>query len=671
MIGVFHGTYGQSPLQADVAYVDSLLDQSVALFDTHVDSSHIVAVKALSKARQINYPLGEAWALERLGLCMSIKANYSKAIELYSNSVKIKMRTGDKTAGWAIQNIGYNYERLGMLDSALHYFQILIDYGSKNKSYGDIAGGKHQMAVINFRKANLQKAMDLAEESLSIAEKNKDTFNILQNLNLITDLYKRVGDEDKTLEYAVRSVDVAMKFTNTFMKSNANLRLGGVYLSKNEFEKAKVCFELSLKLAEESKQFVMVQNANVSLGHLSFQFKKYDEGLSYYKKAVSIANDSKVPLEQSQTLNTLGYAYLFLKKYKLAVPIGEQSFKLAKSAENPFLQRNAAEILWSAYRNLDNYKLALKYHELFKDLADSVSSADFKKSLLEKEMTFKQANDSLRYAREKDLLKTQQEKQNIRERNIRNSIIGGLAALMIFILVVFRVVSLRKQKKYLQATVEKRTEQLNISLTEKEALLKEIHHRVKNNLEVISSLLMLQTNTITDQKAKESLIEGQSRIQSIALIHHKLYRNDDLGSVELKGFTVDLFKQVKDVFNKPGNQVDFSFTGNEYWLSTDKAVPLGLILNELFTNAFKYAVRPEMENRITVTLHETNTDNTPGFSLIYSDNGPGIPDGFNPEKSTSLGMKVIHLLTRQLEGSISVYNDKGMVAAMQFSTKKT
>jgi two-component sensor histidine kinase len=271
--------------------------------------------------------------------------------------------------------------------------------------------------------------------------------------------------------------------------------------------------------------------------------------------------------------------------------------------------------------------------------------------------------------REKELLTLEQEKRNISQRNIRNSIIAGFAGLMIFLLVVYRVVSLRKQKNYLQATVAKRTEQLSISLTEKEALLKEIHHRVKNNLEVISSLLMLQTNSVKDQQAKDSLTEGQSRIQSIALIHHKLYRNDDLGSVELKEFTVDLFKQVKDVFNKPGNQVALSFNGDGCWLSTDKAVPLGLILNELFTNAFKYAVRPGIENRITITLNENMPDNASGFSLIYSDNGPGMPEGFDPRKSASLGMKVIHLLTRQLEGSLNIYNNNGTIVEMQFPNK--
>lgn len=246
------------------------------------------------------------------------------------------------------------------------------------------------------------------------------------------------------------------------------------------------------------------------------------------------------------------------------------------------------------------------------------------------------------------------------------SIAVVLIIYFLFSLYRYRTAMLRQRQKFLIQTVEQRTTELRISLEEKEGLLKEIHHRVKNNLEIISSLLMLQTKNITDEKAKAALAEGQSRVQSIALIHHKLYRNDDLAMMEMKGFATDLYKQVRDVCKRPGDSCKFTITGNELLLNTDASVPVGLILNELFTNSFKYALQQEKENIISIKLEEHFTGNEVTCRIIYSDNGNGMPADFKIEQSTSLGMKIIQLLTRQLNGSFNYYNDKGAVFEINF-----
>jgi ligand-binding sensor domain-containing protein/two-component sensor histidine kinase len=230
----------------------------------------------------------------------------------------------------------------------------------------------------------------------------------------------------------------------------------------------------------------------------------------------------------------------------------------------------------------------------------------------------------------------------------------------------YRTRSLLERQKYLQLTVDKRTEQLRVSLNEKEALLKEIHHRVKNNLEVISSLLKLQTKNVADESAKSALIEGQSRVQSIALIHHKLYSSDDMANIEVIDFANGLFKHISNVFKKPGEIINFIASGNETTVNTDTAVPVGLILNELFTNAFKYAIQPDRENVISLQVKETIMDGKTVYQMIFSDNGPGMPESFILEKSKSLGMKVIQLLTKQLGGKLSYYNKDGAVFEISF-----
>ncbi len=240
--------------------------------------------------------------------------------------------------------------------------------------------------------------------------------------------------------------------------------------------------------------------------------------------------------------------------------------------------------------------------------------------------------------------------------------IAGFALLfVIYRYIKHRTRSLLARQQFLQLTVEKRTEQLRSSLSEKELLLKEIHHRVKNNLEVISSLLLLQTNAIDNVKAKEALAESQQRIQSIALIHHKLYENEEGSSVELKGFANELFHQLQEVFNKPGVVTNLQLKGNNINLPIDTAIPLGLILNELFTNAFKYAVQSNQKNIITVSLSDKLSVPENLLLLTFSDNGPGLPLEFNMDTNDSLGMKVIKLLTRQLQGTLTHRTEGGAI----------
>ena len=242
----------------------------------------------------------------------------------------------------------------------------------------------------------------------------------------------------------------------------------------------------------------------------------------------------------------------------------------------------------------------------------------------------------------------------------------GCVLLALYAFYRYRTAELLKKQAELTKMVKEKTEQLLQSLDEKDALIKEIHHRVKNNLEVISSLLLLQASNMTDEKAKAALAEGQSRVQSIALIHHKLYQNNDLTTVELQSFTQDLYKQVSDVFKKPEDKVTFNMTGTGIKVDTTTAVPLGLILNELFTNAFKYAVKPHKNNLISIQLE---ADEAAKYKLIFRDNGNGMPSGFDLAQSKSLGMKIVKLLTKQLGGGFKYYNDKGAVFEISFATK--
>ncbi|NGP88404.1 PAS domain-containing sensor histidine kinase [Fodinibius halophilus] len=187
------------------------------------------------------------------------------------------------------------------------------------------------------------------------------------------------------------------------------------------------------------------------------------------------------------------------------------------------------------------------------------------------------------------------------------------------------------------------------SLKEKQTLLEEIHHRVKNNLAVISSLLELQKH-----ESSESLVsvfeDTQSRIRSIAMIHEKLYQNETLSAINIQEYIEDFTGMVSDAFNSQQKNIAITKEVKSFDLDITKAVPLGLILNELLNNAFKHGFKELKEGEIVVSLDET--DGIVHFSV--ADNGNKLPNDFSLQESSSLGMTLVKTLTQQLEGEIDI-----------------
>lgn len=191
----------------------------------------------------------------------------------------------------------------------------------------------------------------------------------------------------------------------------------------------------------------------------------------------------------------------------------------------------------------------------------------------------------------------------------------------------------------------------SISLKEKERLLKELHHRVKNNMQIIISMLRLQTINETDPKILQFVRDSKSRIDSMALVHEMLYSSDGFEFTNLKKYVDFLQRSIFMSYAPPKHDIDADLNINEaLFFNIDKMIPLGLIINELFSNSLKHAF-PEKEGEIVLKAH-TNEANL--CCLTYSDNGIGLPDGFDVDKAESLGMQLLIMLTDQIDGEITI-----------------
>lgn len=214
-------------------------------------------------------------------------------------------------------------------------------------------------------------------------------------------------------------------------------------------------------------------------------------------------------------------------------------------------------------------------------------------------------------------------------------------------------------------TEQKNAEQkVRASLDEKEVLLKEIHHRVKNNLQMIQSLLSLQLNEIEDKKQKKALIDSNSRIKSMSLIHETLTQSEDVGKLDIRQYISDIISYLKKIYTQPEKNIDFSILVDEIEMNLDQCISCGLIINELVSNSMKYAFSSRTGGRISLILKAQNPDLA---ELTVSDDGRGFETMKNIETYKSLGLRIVNVLVKgQLKGTIRIKNENGVSFIINF-----
>ncbi|WP_282054266.1 sensor histidine kinase [Maribacter luteus] len=186
-------------------------------------------------------------------------------------------------------------------------------------------------------------------------------------------------------------------------------------------------------------------------------------------------------------------------------------------------------------------------------------------------------------------------------------------------------------------------------IKEKETLLREVHHRVKNNLQTVSSLLSLQSRSIQDEKMKNIIKSSQNRVISMAMVHEMLYMRDDLSKIEYKSYVQELSEFLIRSLKGADNKVKLNIDIPDIKLGIDTAIPLGLLINEAITNALKYGISNQKDGEISISIEQGEEN---GYELRIGDNGVGFPDTIDHKTTKSLGLKLIHNLARQLKGSI-------------------
>jgi two-component sensor histidine kinase len=372
--------------------------------------------------------------------------------------------------------------------------------------------------------------------------------------------------------------------------------------------------------------------------YYSLKFRHYESAFNSYKLMVDCYMKLKQPAIAKKYLDT---AEVLVKKHLKDI-----------TPHINFLYQAS-----QFYQQTGNYKAANEcFVEYFK-LKDSVAKIENQQSLINSEIAFKIEEKEQELA-DKNKMLEQKELEEARQKTSRAYMITGIIALvgLVVFLVFINYFSKRKEKELYAKNEEinRQKSQIEQSLREKEVLIREIHHRVKNNLQIITSMLGLQISKEEGKESENTLREARQRISSIALTHQMLYQNSNLSDIMLNEYIENLVRQIESSIPPSDIELVTDLEVNGRKMNIDNAVPLGLLINELLTNSFKHAFPNNEKGIIKVTLRETDTDCVFGIS----DNGVGLPDDFNSGKK-SMGMDLIHILAEQLEARLSIESRSG------------
>lgn len=260
----------------------------------------------------------------------------------------------------------------------------------------------------------------------------------------------------------------------------------------------------------------------------------------------------------------------------------------------------------------------------------------------------------------------QQSKLN-NEAILRNSMITFLVLLLIILGLLYKSFMFKKKTNKVLETqqneINKKNTTLQNLLVEKEWLLREIHHRVKNNLHMVVGLLASQVEFLKTPEAVQAINDSQNRIQTMSLIHQKLYQSENLSLIEMSSYIFELTEYLKDSFEIQNN-IRFILDVDNFNLPLSHSIPIGLIFNEAVTNAIKYAFPNQKKGIINISLKKNNDNNC---VLIIRDNGIGLPPDFDPYNNPSLGVKLMHGLAADIEGKFLITNVNGTKITLEFT----
>lgn len=567
--------------------------------DLPPDTTFALANEGRELARRIDDPRGIALLDLFLGFSKIDAGDLPAAGPYFEEAAAIHLIRTD-TLNWAkmLVNQGMLQFYLGNEDQALsHYQQAAAGFDQVGQPNAALF---NNMAIIYRKQEKYESAFDLYERSFDLKQKASDSLGMAATLMNLGLLQGYLGDSTQALKYELQALALYESLGREADVASTQVALGNIYLNLGQLDEAEQFLTQAythLRDYPESEYYYM---ALYDLGEVAADRKDWPGATAYYQQALTAvrANNRTTDIQ--------------IISKKLSRALHQQG----KDAE-------AWPLLWES--------LTLK---------DTLTRSE--RLALTEEM---QARFEVNQAEEVNRLQAAAFQQ---EQRFTWGLLGLLG------LIIAGILYFLYDKNRSNQILQDKNQVIEQALLEKEALMREMHHRVKNNLQFISSLLRLQTRHISDEQAQEALLSSRSRVLSMALIHRHLYQEGQVTAIQVDTYLDRLVTELMTSLNSAEHQVRLHADFVSLLLDVDQAVPLGLIVNELVCNAMKYAFTDGKPGKLTVSLKQAGK----ALVLCVADDGPGMasPD---PETDATFGYRLIRLLSEKLEGQLSISSENG------------
>jgi two-component system, sensor histidine kinase PdtaS len=603
------------------------LAENYETYDSGVIERARLSGMAADLFKKENDKENEAAALKGVGEMLMYEGKMEEGIEKLKQSLAIYRSIGYAQVQEVYSLIGASYSQIGNLQEGLNYGLQAVKTAEALKDTGKGTGLIYNYIAVTYEKlGQLENASGYLKKALTISERGDDVPFTVMLVTNIAHISLRLKKPEEAILYLKGLVKNYPTLSDRFALLQINTNFLEAYLQLKDYKNAgEYCAKLLVvagKFAPDDPSLVIVY-PNASEYYL--QTKQFDKALKYLLLLKKIAEKNKMPSR--------------LKTVHL------QWFKLD-----------------SAQGHLAS---AIEHYKLYKAYNDSLFNETESKQIAQLQTQFnteKKDKDILMLTRQSEFQKTELHQAAL----LRNLTFGGIALLIIIVALLYNryLIKQRSNKRLEKKQIE--INQKNISLQhlvdEKQWLLKEIHHRVKNNLQIVMSLLNSQSAFLQNGAALTAIQDSQHRVHAMSLIHQKLYSSENVSTINMPVYIRELVEYIRDCF-KTGQRIRFEIAVDAVDLDVCQAVPIGLILNEAITNSIKYAFPDDRQGIISIMLSNTAAHD---FLLTISDNGIGIPLNFTEGKPGSLGMSLIQGLTEDLEGSFTIENNNGTVLKISF-----
>lgn len=533
-------------------------------------------------------------------------------------------------------------------DQALQFAETYDSIAQDTRIPKYLGKGKNFRGMCYHVRGDAEQAMKYYLEAIDFFEVAKDSLfiGILYNNIGACSLYREKPAE--TVEYYHKALRYFVATKNEEWINNVNVNLGVQYISLEEYEKSNAFNQKALDYYQNKKDLHHQGLVMANMGSNYLFLKEFKKSLEFSIKALDLIDPNQDMSLVAIANTNIGNAYIKLMTPDQAKPYLDKALYLSREYKSLEREIGATKAMTNYYRAVGQYKKGLEMYEAHVVLKDSLFNKEKDKAIVEASTRF----ETKKKQQKIDLLNAKNEVQKFKLNQSRRQsffYILGILGLGLLALVLFYAFQTKKK-----------------SLTEKELLLKEIHHRVKNNLQVVTSLLNIQQRRINDPEAIEAIQESKNRVESMALIHKSLYQNNDLSNINSRDYIQQLVAYIFKTYSINQNIISYHLDVQTIKMDMDTLIPLGLILNELVNNAIKHAFSEKEGGTISIIMKEQKEK----IMLQVSDNGIGMPDEQKLRNANSFGFKMVQAFVKKLNATLNILYENGTTLQIVFEQPK-